>query len=97
MVYAEVLLGKRVDWMTINIQSKSNIKAPLTSFFGPGRKFPHGGLGKKMPSTEIPNHMVVHSETSSNDEKTGCTRAKRRTILANIKKKVVHPHQDGCQ
>jgi hypothetical protein len=69
MVYAEVLLGKMVDLMTINIQSKSNMKAPLTSFFGLGRKFLHGGLGKKMPSIEIPNDMVVHSATSSDDEK----------------------------
>ena len=34
MVYEEVLLGKRVDWMTINIQFDSNMKAPLTPFFG---------------------------------------------------------------
>jgi hypothetical protein len=37
MVYAEVVLGKRVNWMTINIQSKSNMEAPLTPFFGSGR------------------------------------------------------------
>jgi hypothetical protein len=76
--------------MTINIQTKSNMKAPLTSYFGLGRKFLHGGLGKKMPSTKIPNDMVVHSDTSSNDEKTGCTPTERRAILANIKGKVVH-------
>jgi hypothetical protein len=86
MVYAKVVLGKRVNWITSNIQSKSN----LTFYFGPERKFPHGGLGKKMPSTEIPNDMVVHSDTSSDDEKIGCTRAERRAILASIKGKVVH-------
>jgi hypothetical protein len=90
MVYAEVVLGKRVDWMTINIQTKSNMKAPLTTFFGPGRKFPHGGLSKKMPSKSIPNDMVVYSATSSDDEKTGCTGAERRAILASIKGQVVH-------
>jgi hypothetical protein len=52
--------------------------------------FPHGGLGKKMPSSEIPNDMVVHSNTFSDDEKTGCTRAERRAILASIKGKVVY-------
>ena len=62
-----------VNWMTINIQSKSNMKAPLHSYFGPTRKFLHGGLGKKSPSTEIPNDMVVQSATSSNIEKTSCT------------------------
>jgi hypothetical protein len=85
MVYAEVVLGKKVDWMTINIQSKSNMKAPLTLFFGPGRKFPHRGLCTKMPSTSIPNDMVVHPATSSDNEKIGCTRAERRAILASIK------------
>ena len=43
-----------------------------------------------MPSTEIPYDMVVHSATSSNDVKTGCTWAEKRIILANIKEKVVH-------
>jgi hypothetical protein len=90
MVNVEVVLGNRVDWMTINIQSKLNMKAPMTPFFGPGRKFPHGGLGKKMPSTEIPYDMVVHSATSSDDEKTGCTQAEKHAILASIKGKVVH-------
>jgi hypothetical protein len=39
MVYAEVVLGKRVDWMIIKIQTNSNMKAPLSPFFGKGRKF----------------------------------------------------------
>jgi hypothetical protein len=73
--------------MTINIQSKSNMKVPLTSFFGPEKKFPHGGSAKKMPSNEIPNDMVVHAVTFSNDEKIGCPRAERRAILASINKK----------
>jgi hypothetical protein len=90
MVYAEVELGKRVDWMTVNIQTKSKMKAPMTPFFGPGRKFPNGGLSKKMPSKSIPNDMVAHSATSNDDEKTGCTRAERRAILASIKGQVVY-------
>jgi hypothetical protein len=90
MVYAEVELGKRVDWMTINIQTKSNMKAPLSSFFGLRRKFLNGRLSKKMPSKSIPNDMVVHSPTSSDDEKTSCTQAERRAILASIRGRVVH-------
>jgi hypothetical protein len=90
MVYAEVELGNRVDWMTITIQTKSNMKAPLSPFFDPGRKFPNGRLSKKMPSKSIPNDMVVHSPTSSDDEKTGCTRGERGAILASIKGRVVH-------
>jgi hypothetical protein len=90
MVYAEVVLGKRVDWMTINIQTKSNMKALLTPFFGARRKFPNGRLSKKMPSKSIPNDMVAHSATSSDDEKNGCIRAERRAILASIKGQVVY-------
>ena len=33
MVYVEVVLGKRVDWITIKIQINSNMKAPLSPFF----------------------------------------------------------------
>jgi hypothetical protein len=90
MVYAEVVLGKRVDWMTINIQTKSNMKAPLTPFFGLGRKFPHRRLSKKMPSKSISNDMVVHSTTSCDNEKIGCTRVERCANLASIKGQVVH-------
>jgi hypothetical protein len=91
MVYAEVVLAKRVDWMTINIQTNSNMKAPLSPFFGPGRKFPNGGLTKKMPSKKsTPNDMVDHSATSSDDEKTGCILAVRRVLLNSIKGQVVH-------
>ena len=76
MVYAKCLLGKgSIGWP---IQSKSNMKAPLTLFFGLARKFPHGGLGKKMSSIEIPNNMVVYSTTSSDDEKSGWSASRRR-------------------
>ena len=48
------------------------------------------GLGKKMPSIKIPNNLVVHLATSSNDKKTSCTRAKRRAIEASTKEKLVY-------
>ena len=66
------------------------MKALLHSHFGLGRKFPHEGLGKKMPLIEIPNNIVVHSATSSNDKKIGCTQAKKHAIEASIKGKLVH-------
>jgi hypothetical protein len=91
MVHAEVVLGKRVDWMTIKIQTNSNMKAPLSPFFGKRRKFPNGGLTKKMPpKNSTPNNMVVHSPESSDDEKNGCTPAVRHAILDNIKGQMVH-------
>jgi hypothetical protein len=72
MVYVKVVLKKQVDWTSINIQSKSNMKAPLHPHFGSGRKFPDGRLGKKMLSNKKPNKLVVWSATSSDDKKTGC-------------------------
>jgi hypothetical protein len=91
MVYAEVVLGKRVDWTTINIQTNSNMKAPLSPFFGKWRKFPNGGLTKKMPPKKsTPNDMVKHSPQSSNDENNGCTPTVRRAILDNIRGRMVH-------
>jgi hypothetical protein len=67
------------------------MKAPLSPFFGPGKKFPNGGSTKKMPSKKsTPNDMVEHSSTSSNNERTGCTPTVRRAILANISGRMVH-------
>jgi hypothetical protein len=69
----------------------SNMKAPLSLFFGKGRKFPKGGLTKKMPPKKsTPNDMVEHSPKSSDDEKNGCTPAIRRAILDNIRGRMVH-------
>jgi hypothetical protein len=91
MVYAEVVLRKRVDWMTIKIQKNSNMKAPLSPFFGKRRKFPNGGLTKKMPPKKsTPNDMVEHSAETSDDEKNGCTPAIRRAVLDNIRGQRVH-------
>jgi hypothetical protein len=91
MVYVKVVLAKKVDWMTINIQTNSNMKAPLSPFFGLGRKFLDRGLTKKMPSKKsTPNNMVDHLATSNNDEKTDCTPTVRHAILNSIKGRVVH-------
>jgi hypothetical protein len=59
MVYAEVVLGKLVDWMTIHIQPKSNMKAPLQSYFPKGRKYPSTSLGKMMPSKMSENELEM--------------------------------------
>jgi hypothetical protein len=89
MVYAEVVLGKQVDWRSINIQTNSNMRAPLQAHFGQGRKFPDGRLGKKMYSKENLKELVVWLAISSNDEKTGCTQAVRHAIEATIKGRMV--------
>jgi hypothetical protein len=90
MVYAEVVLGKQVDWMTIHIQPKSNMKAPLQSYFPKGRKYPSTGLGKMMPSKTSENELDMWTASSSDDEKTGCTPAERRAIENTIKGRMVH-------
>jgi hypothetical protein len=89
MVYVQVVLGKRVDWTTIHIQSQSNMIAPLHPFVSPGRKFPHGGLGKKMASKEALNWLVVWLDTSSNNKIIDCTSIERRLMEATIKGRMV--------
>jgi hypothetical protein len=90
MVYAEVVLGKQVDWMTIHIQPKSNMKAPLQSYFPKGRKYPTTGLGKMMPSKTSENELEMWIANSSDDEKTGCTPTEWHAIETTIKGTMVH-------
>jgi hypothetical protein len=90
MVYAEVVLGKQVDWMTIHIQPKSNMKAPLQSYFPKGRKYPSTGLGNMTPSKTLENELDMWTASSSDDEKTGCTPTERRAIENTIKGRMVH-------
>jgi hypothetical protein len=42
------------------------------------------------PKNSTPNDMVAHSPESSDDEKNGCTLVVRRTILDNIRGRMVH-------
>jgi hypothetical protein len=86
MVYAEVVLGKEVDWMTLKIQPKSNMKAPMESFYPRGRKYPGRGLSKKKSNkAETPDEMVEYSSTSSDDAKSGCIKPARKAFYATIK------------
>jgi hypothetical protein len=75
--------------MTIKIQPKSNMTASSKLFIGLGRKFPHGGLDKKMATKEVVNLLVVWSNTSSDDEKIGCNLLERHLIEASIKGRMV--------
>ena len=89
MVYAKVELGKEVDWRTNKIQPKSLIIASAEQFILLGRKFPHSGLGKKMPKVEIDNTSVVWSNISRNDEHMSCDPLERHQIEATIKEKIL--------
>jgi hypothetical protein len=66
-----------------------NMIAPTERFIGMRRKFPHGGLGKKMPTKEVANTMVMWSNTSSNVEHTNYVLFKRHQIEATIKEKML--------
>jgi hypothetical protein len=79
-----------VDWMTIHIQPKSNMKAPLQSYFPKGRKYPSTGLGKMMPSKTLENELEMWTASSNDDEKIGCTPAEQRAIENTIKERMVH-------
>lgn len=63
--------------------------ASMEQFNGSRRKFLHGVLDKKMATKEVLNKLVVRSDTSSDDEHTGCDLLERHLIEANIKEKMV--------
>ena len=89
MVYTEVVLGKVVDLRTIKIQSKSYMIVSIEWFNPLGKKFPHGGLGKKMFKEKVDNMKVVWLDTSRDDEHTSCDPFERCQIEATIKKKML--------
>ena len=63
--------------------------APTERFIGMRRKFPLGGLGKKMPTKEVANTMVMWLDTSSNVEHTNYGLFKKHQIKATIKEKIL--------
>jgi hypothetical protein len=85
----QVALGKAVDLRTIKIQPKSYMIVPIERFNPLGKKFPHGGLGKKMFKEKVDNMRVVWLDTSRDDEHIGCDPLERCQIEATIKKKML--------
>jgi hypothetical protein len=61
----------------------------LHPHFGLERKFPNGRLGKKMPSKEKSNELVVWSATFSNNKKIDCNQVEKRAIEVTIKERMV--------
>jgi hypothetical protein len=72
MVYAEIALEKKVDWMTMRASSISKILVPSTQDIPRERKFEGGGLGRMMDHAVISTEEVEWSCTSSDDDQTGC-------------------------
>lgn len=84
MVYAEEILGKSVDWKSLNYTGSKMIP-PNTNDIPRGRLFRTGGLGKKMDMDVGADDEVLWSSTSSDDEHTGCSPHTRRNIEKGIK------------
>jgi hypothetical protein len=70
MIYAEVALLKKVDWMTMRSSSTTKMNIPMSPDIPRVRKYLDGGLGRMM------DHAVV--STSSDDDQTGCEPEIRR-------------------
>jgi hypothetical protein len=85
MVYAEIALEKKVDWMTMRASSISKIVVPTTQDIPGERKFEGGGLGRMMDHTVISTEEVEWSCTSSDDDQTRCAPEARREIESGIK------------
>jgi len=74
MVYAEVILGKAVDWRTIKNAPKLTV--PEVQEIPRGKKFPEGGLGRVQ--TKFHNVVVVHeTDESEYDPDSDGTRGER--------------------
>jgi hypothetical protein len=71
MVYAEVAVLKKVDWMTMRSSSTTKMIIPVSLDIPRVRKYLDGGLGRMMDHAVVSNEEVNWSCTSSNDDQTG--------------------------
>jgi hypothetical protein len=85
MVYAEIALEKKVDWMTMRASSISKIIVPSTQDIPGERKFESGRLGRMMDHAVISAEEVEWSCTSSDDDQTGYTPEVRHEKESEIK------------
>jgi hypothetical protein len=70
MVYAEIALEKKVNWMTMRISSTTKIIISSTPDIPCERIFMDKGLKKMMDHEVIPSENVEWSSTSSDDDQT---------------------------
>jgi hypothetical protein len=78
MVYAEVALLKKIDWMTMGSSSTTKMIIPMSPAIPWVRKYLDGGLGRMMDHTVVSNEQVNWSCTLSDDDQTGCEPEIRR-------------------
>jgi hypothetical protein len=72
MVYTEVALLKKVNWMTMRLSSTTKIIIPTSLDIPRVRKYLDGGLGRMMNHAVVSNEQVNWSCTSSDDDQTEC-------------------------
>jgi hypothetical protein len=72
MVYGEVALLKKVNWMTMRLSSTTKLIIPTSPDIPRVRKYLDGGLGRLMDHAVVSNEQVNWSYTSSDDDQTGC-------------------------
>jgi hypothetical protein len=71
MVYAEVALLKKVDWMTMRSSSTTKMIIPTSPDIPRVRKYLDGELGRMMDHAVVSTEQVNWSCTSSDDDQTG--------------------------
>ena len=64
MVYAEVALLKKVNWMTMRSSSTTKMIIPTSPDIPQVRKYLEGGLGRMMDPAIVSDEEVNWSETS---------------------------------
>ena len=80
MVYAEVELGRVVDWRSMRSSATSKVMVPDGPSIPLVRRFPEGGLGRIMATCKEDDDDIQWSATSSDDDKTGCPSEVRRDV-----------------
>jgi hypothetical protein len=85
MVYAEVALLKKVNWMTMRSSSTTKMIIPTSPDIPQVRKYLEGGLGRMMDPAIVSDEEVNWSETSSDDDQTRCESEIRREKEGTIK------------
>ncbi len=87
MVYAEVELGRVVDWSTMRTSAITKWAVPDCPSIPWTRKFPDGGLGKTIVTKAPQEEDIQWSDTSSDDDNTGCPTEVRSNIEQEFKGK----------
>jgi hypothetical protein len=85
MVYAEIALQKKVNWMIMRAPFTSKIIISTTPNIPRERKSIYRGLGRMMDHVVVSTEQVEWSCSPSNDDQTGCVSKARHEKEVTIK------------